>query len=389
MKIVHICLNGTVTDGFSYQDNLLPKFHKELGNEVVVIASLYSLNTNAKLVKLSKEIMKYKNEYGITVYRIPNILNTNDKSKFKRYINFISILEQESPDIIFLHDFQLVDSKQVIRYVKRHKKVIVYADNHADYSNSARNWLSKNILHKIIWRHYARKLNPYVKKFYGVTPARVDFLTDLYKLPKEKCELLVMGADNEFVEKSKTTNSRKAIRDKYKILDDDFLIVTGGKIDLEKKQTILLMEAVKKIDNPKVKLIVFGSVVNELKPKIEELTHGCDNVLYVGWISSEQSYDYFEAADLVVFPGRHSVFWEQVVGQGKPMIVKYWDGTTHVDLGGNVEFLYNDSVEEIEKKLLCVMQPTVISKMKEVAEQEGMQMFSYKEIARRSIELNR
>lgn len=386
MKIVHICLNGTVTDGFSYQDNLLPKYHKELGNEVVVIASLYSLDSNAKLIKLSETAMKYENEYGITVYRIPNKFNTNDKSKFKRYINFIPILEQESPDIIFLHDFQLIDSKQVIRYVKRHKDVIIYADNHADYSNSARGWLSKNILHKIIWRHYARMLNPYVKKFYGVTPARVDFLTDLYKLPKNKCELLVMGADDELVEKSKALNVRKAIRDRYKILNDDFLIVTGGKIDLEKKQTILLMEAVKKTANPKIKLIVFGSVVKELKPKIEELTQECDNVLYVGWINSELSYDYFEAADLVVFPGRHSVFWEQVVGHGKPMIVKYWKGTTHVDLGGNVEFLYNDSVEEIEEKLLKVMQPDVISKMKEVAEQKGMQVFSYREIARRSIE---
>ncbi len=386
MKILHICLNGTVTDGFSYQDNLLPKYHKVLGNEVVVIASLYSLNSNAKLVKLSEETIKYKNEYGITVYRIPNIYNTNDNSKFKRYINFLSIIEKEKPDVIFLHDFQLIDSKQVVQYAKKHRDVIIYADNHADFSNSARNWLSKNILHKIIWRHYAKKLNPYVKKFYGVTPARVDFLIDLYKLPKEKCELLVMGADDDLVEKSKLSNSRKIIRDKYKISDDDFLIVTGGKIDLEKEQTILLMEAVKNIGNPKIRLIVFGSVVSELKPKIEELTRETDNILYVGWISSEESYDYFEAADLVVFPGRHSVFWEQVVGQGKPMIVKYWEGTTHVDLGGNIEFLYNDSSEEIEKKIIKVSQPEVISNMKKIAEQKGLQVFSYKEIAKRSIE---
>ena len=37
---------------------------------------------------------------------------------------------------------------------------------------------------------------------------------------------------------------------------------------------------------------------------------------------SKDSYDYFEASDLVVFPGCHSVMWEQVTGQGKPMLVK-------------------------------------------------------------------
>ena len=384
MKIVNICLNSVVTKGFSYQDNLLSKYQHKLGNDVTIITNLYYYDQHGQLLKLDKRIQEY--DQGVKIIRIPNKHGTTFKSTFKRYVNFISILEQEKPDIIFLHSCQFVDVNQVVKYVKKHKNVTLYVDNHADYSNSARSWLSKNVLHKIIWRHYAKIINPYVKKFYGVLPARVDFLIDLYKLPQNKCELLVMGADDELVKKSKLLNLRNEIRAKYKILNDDFLIVTGGKIDLEKKQTILLMEAVKKISNPKIKLIFFGSVVKELKPRIEKLTQDCDNILYIGWISSELSYDYFEAADLVVFPGRHSVFWEQVVGQGKPMIVKYWNGTTHVDLGGNVEFIYNDSVEEIEEKLLEVMQPNVISRMKEIAEQKGMQFFSYKEIAKRSID---
>ena len=42
------------------------------------------------------------------------------------------------------------------------------------------------------------------------------------------------------------------------------------------------------------------------------------------------------------------MFWEQVAGMGIPMVCKYWEGTTHVDCGGNVKFLYRDSVEEIK-----------------------------------------
>ena len=33
------------------------------------------------------------------------------------------------------------------------------------------------------------------------------------------------------------------------------------------------------------------------------------------------------------------------------MIVKYWEGTNHIDIGGNVLFLYNDNVREIEEYL--------------------------------------
>ena len=112
-------------------------------------------------------------------------------------------------------------------------------------------------------------------------------------------------------------------------------------------------------------------------------------VQYVGWVPSKDSYDYFEAADLVVFPGRHSVMWEQVVGQGKPMLVKDWPGTHHVDLGGNVRFLTKDTVDEIQKEIERLLRnPEEYDMMQSVALEKGMQVFSYREIARKAIEID-
>ena len=45
--------------------------------------------------------------------------------------------------------------------------------------------------------------------------------------------------------------------------EEDFVVITGGKIDHAKRQTLLLIEAVKRIDNPRLKLLVFGSVVRD------------------------------------------------------------------------------------------------------------------------------
>ncbi|MFK1961527.1 hypothetical protein ACIXEH_11290 [Bacteroides fragilis] len=75
-----------------------------------------------------------------------------------------------------------------------------------------------------------------------------------------------------------------------------------------------------------------------------------EKIHYVGWLSSEKTIEYFFASDLAVFPGTHSVLWEQAVGIGIPSIFKYWDGMTHVDLGGNCLFLFENSSEEISKK---------------------------------------
>ena len=329
--------------------------------------------------------LSYVNENGIKVTRLDNKKPIRVNRLFKRYIGAYKAIENAAPDIIFIHGCQFMDIDQVIKYVKKHKAVKVYVDNHADYSNSATNVLSKNILHKLFWKSCAHKIEPYVKKFYGVLPARVDFLVDLYKLPKEKCELLVMGVDDEKAEEAERPEVRSEIRGKYAIGEDDFLIITGGKIDMFKQQTLLLMDAVNRINDPKVKLIVFGSVVNELK---EEVNKRCsDRVKYIGWVQSDESYKYFAAGDLAVFPGRHSVFWEQVAGQGIPMIVKHWEGTTHVDLGGNVKFLYDDSEAEIEQALReVVYDKDVYDSMKQVAEQKGKDVFSYLNIARRSIE---
>ena len=161
--------------------------------------------------------------------------------------------------------------------------------------------------------------------------------------------------------------------------------MTGGKIDQWKTQTLLLMEAVQKIQGKNIKLIVFGSVTQELQKQVQNLTDG-NKVQYIGWIQSKDSYKYFSAADLVVFPGRHSVFWEQVTGQGIPMMVKDWPGTHHVDLGGNVIFLNQDNVDEIKNKIeYLIDNPQEYQKMKQVAQEKGMKVFSYKNIAKRAV----
>lgn len=385
MKILHLCLGGPVTDGWNYQDNMLSKYHALLGYDVTLICSQWIWDTNGKIAFYDRT--NYFNKDHVKVIRLP-IENGDINSKFKSYSGLKETIEKEEPDIIFQHGAAYLDNHIIADYCKVHQKVKLFVDNHADFSNSATNWLSKNILHKIIWKHYAKKLNPYASKFYGVLPARVDFLTDVYGLPKEKCELLVMGADDEMVEATAKPEVAHAIRKQYGIADDDFLVMTGGKIDMFKQQTLMLMEAVRNIPNAKVKLLVFGSVVPELKEKVNALADG-KKVQYIGWVQSVESYKYFAAADLVVFPGRHSVFWEQVCGQGKPMLVKDWPGTHHVDLGGNVRFLTQDSTDEIRQQIeILVNNPAEYQEMKTVAQEKGMKTFSYRDIAKRSIAPN-
>lgn len=391
MKVVHLCLCGLYNEGWSYQDNLLPLYHKLLGNEVTVIATPFVSDVSDGGIKYFGA-ETYVDRNGVEVIRLPQVFSCKSKKLFKirKYKGLYRELCNAKPDVIFIHGCQFLDIYTVKKYLKRHPEVTAYMDNHADFSNSAQGWFSYHIMHRIIWKRGAQAILPYIKIYYGVLPARVDFIRKMYDVPGSKTKLLVMAADDRLVEKYDNLANKKEIREQYRVNEDDFLIVTGGKIDHAKRQVLLLIQAVKKIaaQGRKVKLLVFGSIVDDMKSKVMELIND-SSVQYIGWLDVEASYRVFAATDLACFPGRHSVFWEQVAGQGIPMLVKYWEGTTHVDVGGNCKFLMNDTEKEIYEKLMEIIDNKVVyEKMRKIAVEKGKETFSYRRIAQESIEFS-
>lgn len=377
-KILNICVNGIYTDGYTYHENLLPKYHKKLGNDVYILASEYQFGKNGKPQKADK--MNYVDKDGIKIQRLSIVGGKSIEYKFKRFDGFYQAIERIAPDIIFCHLFQFLDVILLVKYKKRHKNVRIFIDSHADYVNSAKTFLSKNILHRVIWKYCAHKVLPVTEKFYGVLPARVEFLKEVYGIPDLKVELLVMGVDDEIANRVNTYDAIKQTRLKYGIDEEDFLITTGGKINQEKRQILLLIEAMRDIN---AKLIVFGPVDQNIRQEFDDLCG--DNIVYVGWMSTEESYSLFAASNLIVFPSTHSVYWEQVAGQGIPMVVRHWDGIEHIDLGGNVKYLYLDSVEEIKCTITNVMQSNNYNHMLEIAQRKGREKFSYLKLAEKSI----
>lgn len=376
MRIVHICLTGPYSDGFNYQENMLSKFNKKNGHDVFIIASRWKWSSKGDLEIV--ESGDYIDKDGVQIIRLPMRGRENINKKFKRFRTLNEKLIRCKPDIIFIHNLSFLDLKTITKYLKSHKNVLCYADNHADFSNSGRSFLSRKILHGFVWKHYSNMIEPYIKTFFGVLPARVSFLIDVYKLPATKCKLLLMGGDDELI--ANGTEGAEELRNKYHMGKNDFVIVTGGKIDKWKVQTIYLARAVSKINNANLKLLIFGSISSEIKDELLSLCN--DRIIYVGWINSDESYKYFAAADLVVFPGRHSVFWEQVVSQGKPLICKDIPGTHHIDIGGNVIFLKHGEENEILQVLEELLKvPEKYKCMKESAMSSDRKKFFYNEIS--------
>jgi glycosyltransferase involved in cell wall biosynthesis len=352
------------------------------GHDVVIFASDMMFDKNFHFTK--RPAAEYVNAHNIRV----KILERTAYSKLwflkSDFNGLYGYIEKEAPDIIFVHGPQFVSLKDIKKYKKQHPAVKIFIDNHADYYNTRVKKLRKKIAHWFFYGHTMRSMSKDVEMFWGVTPWRCDFLHKMYGVPKEKIGLLVMGGDDEKINFENLENIKKSIRQKYDIADGDFLIITGGKID-KTKNIHLLVDAVKAIGSESVKLLVFGQPTREFEE--EFLTHvnnsGC--IRYIGWIDSDSVYDYFLASDLCVFPGTHSVLWEQACACGLPGIYKYWEGMHHVDLDGSALFLHNDTVDEIKAVLTDILNdPEKYETMKKAAER-GKVVFSYREISKRAI----
>lgn len=382
MKIVHICLANFYVDGMGYQENLLPKYHAQ-EHDVYILTSDYAFDAKGK--KTIKEKKEYINEYGIPVSVLEESRRYGPYSRYKDYEGVYAALERIAPDIIFCHGGQFVALMDVVRYCRHNRQVRLFIDQHGDYYNTPVRTFRQRMGQYLIYGHWMRKAVKYTRKFWGVTPWRCEYLHDVYGIPEEKIDFLPMGGDDDKIQFAEQDAVREKIRSQHDIAPEDFLIITGGKID-RAKNIHLLMHAVSELGYEHVKLLVFGQPNDDMKAEIEELAKD-SHIRHIGWIPSDAVYDYFLASDLAFFPGTHSVLWEQACACGLPGIFKKWDGMLHVDVGGNALFLEQDSAAEMQSVIRrLIEEPAVYQKMKQVAMEKAVQVFSYRDIARRSIE---
>lgn len=384
MKIVHICLAAFYVEGWGYQENLLPKHHIQMGHTVTVITSDFVFNNKSEAG--IREKTEYVNDFGVkvrTVKRYPK--KSTLYNIYHDFIGLYEMIEEEKPDLIFVHGGQFASLSKVVKYCRQHKGVKLCIDQHLDYYNYKLNSIKRKLLHRYVYGSNMRAAAKLGARFYGVTPWRCEYLRDVYKIPEKNISLLVMGGDDEYIKLDQQKEIRSKIRTDLNISQTDFVVISGGKIDANKNFGAL-MRAIREIDKPDLKLILFGQPDTEMERIINDLAQArC--IRFIGWQDSAAVYDYFQASDLACFPGTHSVLWEQACACGIPGIYKDWYGMHHIDVGGNVCLISDTSVEGIKGKISELYNDKEkYAEMKKVAVKKGVATFSYRNIAQRSID---
>ena len=331
MKIVHVCVTSPWSEIYAYQENLLPHYHRMMGHSVTIIAPVFSKIGDFKgnRFPVGESLL----QDGAKLVRIkPLIDNRLILSHFPTVKGLKSVIVNERPDLVFFHDICCLNYKCIRTIKNLFPGVKIVMDNHADYVNSLHSILTQ-FLHKFIYRFcLVKRIIPYVEWFYGVTPSRCTFLQEVYGVPRDKVKLLIMGADDAKMRFDERDQIRQNTRERYSIDKDDFLVVTGGKIDLLKNIHVLA-HAVNSLNRPNLKLLIFGEIKENIKSLFD--AEESSSIIKTGWVESDKVYDLFYAADLIMFPGLHSVLWEQAVASKTPCAFSKMKGFEHVNVNNN------------------------------------------------------
>lgn len=309
-------------ENLEYQENLLVKYYRKHGHEVTVITSTYenvfdyynNIHDNSKPKRIYYD-------HGAKIIKLP--FKFNLLGKIKKYTDITDIVEDFKPDLLYIHDI-MPNMFEMLRYKKKNPHVKMIMDYHCDYSNSANNWLSLSILHKIIRKRlYMDPIRKHISKFYPIVPGSTKFLNEVYQIPEEEMEVLPLGADIDRVKEIKASGKRREIRERLGITDENIVIFSGGKFTPAKKIDLLL-QSFNDINDPNLHLIIVGDADQynkEYKELMLTLSQGNPNIHYVGWLDNGGVYEHLSAADLAVFPASQSIVWQQAIASGLALIV--------------------------------------------------------------------
>lgn len=353
MKILHVCLSGYYSEGWGYQDNLMTEQNVLEGHEVHVIASQFQRSFNNQIIKSTHGSYVDKNFVNIhrLEFKFPFLGKFNNNIRI--YKGLYNTLQYIGPDIIFVHGIQFLDINIVSKYVKKKKLKKVYADNHAMHTNSAKSFISKYILHRIIYKHYIKKnLNIFRKIFY-INESSKRFLTSEYKI-KNKLEFFPLCG--RLISIDSIEQKRQLKRSELKIPDTEVVFVHAGKLNKEKR-TLELIRTFNEV-NRKAHLIIVGSVSEDIALEFNSEITKNKYIHFVGWKNTNNLIDYLCCADVLVQPGSQSIIFQQALSCGLALILKSNDDTKKLVKNNNG--LLINKTEDLKKSLVIFMNEQLI-----------------------------
>lgn len=380
MKIVHFCLSCFYVDGYAYQENQLVAQHVLEGHDVTVIASTESFDGQRRPCNV--EPGDYMGTDGARVIRLPyrKWFPSRISAKIRAYPGVMALLNELNPDVVVFHGLCAWEMLTAAQYAAINPTMKLYADCHEDVNNSARNPISKWVLHFGFYRPIIRRCLPLIRKVLCISQESISFARDMYDIPPEKLEFYPLGG-HVFDDDAYRTR-RSMLREKHGWDEHTRVFVQSGKIDAAKRLTDSL-RAFRNLDSsPYLRFVIAGRIMPDVEAEVRPLIGDDGRVIEAGWLEPEQLQTLLCAADVYVQPGSQSATMQMSLCCRCPVVLA--DVPSHRALYEDNGYLVQDSsgltkaLEEFSK-----MSQRQLAAMSERSVSIANKLLDYRQLARR------
>ena len=321
MKILHLCLSCFYIDNSLYQENELVREHVALGHDVRVIASTETMSKTGQLTYIAPG--KYLGTDGAMVTRLPyrRVLPQKIMRKLRMHPGVFSEIAAFAPDVIIFHGACGWEILTARRYVDLHPNVRLVIDSHEDANNSARTFVSRELLHRQYYGPLLRRALPNDGTVLCVSLETIDFVHQTYGIPLDRLEFFPLGGRP--LDDAAYGARRAAKRSALGLRDDQVMLFQSGKFDRLKRLPATLSAFVATSD-PSLRLFLSGVIcADEDEGEIHRLIAADDRIRFLGWSSPTDMTDLLAAADVYLQPGSQSVTLQNSLCQRCAIVVDH------------------------------------------------------------------
>lgn len=375
-----------------YQENFLPAEQKKLGHEVSIITSdrvpeYYRYNKNADKIIGNRIIGSGKfSDNGVDIYRMPRIIEIKSNQQII-FSGLKNKLKELKPDVVHAHNPFWISTFMSVLYSKE-LNCKVFVDDHSHKNNFHVNTTLKKTYIDFAKKFYIRYMSQ-ISGFIPVTYASKDILINTIGIPEDKIRLLHLGADcNKF---KRCDEVRASTRYELGISDDEILVITSGKFS-ENKDIHYLIKAFDKVlhEYAHVKLLLLGNGSDLYMDWLKDLVnsyHINDNVFFINFVDNDELSKYYNAADIGVWPGDHTITSIEAIATGLPIIVPENDLAYNILFENNaaIGFTRGDISSLSLKIIKLIEDKKLYSVISQNCKNVTKNILSWEEIAKKSI----
>ncbi len=361
MKIIHLI--SYFQPQLGYQEYFLAKEHAKMGHEVTIVTSdrYFPFPDYDKTVKpiLGERIVKP----SVSTYETFKVIRLPTRIEFSCRV-WLTGLEKTiraiQPDIVISHTIGNFNTLRMAN-LKSSMNFKLVVDEHMLWSEENNTFLGR--------AYYAlfnfKKILNRADKIVGVADECVEYIVQKYKFPRNKIQMIPLGADTALFQRNEQTGNQ--FRKKNGIDPGKVLITYTGKLTYAKgpHNILLALESIKEQVKGKIALLFVGNsettYIDFFEEHLQKMV-GFADVHRLPAVKNAELVDIYSTTDIAVWPRQASMSMIEAMACSVPIIG--CDFLTERFANNNGISVKEDDIEALAKALSTLVNDPIQRKQK-------------------------